>query len=66
MLVNVDTYCDIRYGLRGSPPTKAQRNTVSAMCRNGTLEASKSGKRWIIKIGGEDGDGEKHADAPEG
>lgn len=64
--MNVDTYCDIRYGLRGSPPTKSQRNTVYEMFKKGTLKGFKSGRKLILEIGGEDGDGEKHADAPEG
>ena len=52
-VVNVDDYCRIRYGLReGAAPTKAQRNTVSWMCRNGTLDAFKSGRRWLIRLGG--------------
>lgn len=49
-VMTVDQYCAIRYGLAdGQKPTKAQRNTVATMCRNGTVEAFKSGKRWIIK-----------------
>lgn len=56
MLLNVEAYCDMRHNLRGSPPTKAQKNSVTAMCRRGTLDAVKSGKRWFIRIGDEDGE----------
>lgn len=52
MVMTLDGYCRIRYGLRDDEaPTKAQRNTVSRMCRQGTLPAFKSGKRWFIKDG---------------
>lgn len=53
VLLNVDAYCRIRYGLEeGAVPTKAQRNTVSQMCRLGTLDAFKSGHRWLIRLEG--------------
>ena len=65
MLLNVDEYCDVRYGLRGKRPTKAQRNTVSQMCRTGTLNAFKSGKRWLIRLedGSVESKGRPHAAA---
>ena len=62
MVVNLDAYCAIRYGLEG-PPTKAQRNTVSKMCRDGKLDAYKSGKRWFIRL--EDANAEEMEDAPQ-
>ena len=63
VVVNVDAYCEIRYGLAGVEPTKAQRNTVSKMCRDGTLDAFKSGKRWLIRL--EEGNGEEKSGAPQ-
>lgn len=51
MLMNIDAYCRLHYGLPdGQAPTKSQRNTVSEMCRRGTLDAFKSGRRWFIRI----------------
>ena len=51
MIMNLDAYCRLRYGLAdGEKPTKSQRNTVSAMCRDGVLDAFKSGRRWLIRI----------------
>jgi len=49
MVMNLDQYCRVRYGLeKDEKPTKSQRNTVSRMCRDGTLDAVKSGRKWII------------------
>ena len=51
MVMNLDTYCRLIYGLQpGEKPTKSQRNTVSEMCRRGTLDAFKSGRRWLIRV----------------
>lgn len=51
MIVSLDAYCRIVYGLPdGQKPTKSQRNTVSEMCRKGTLDAFKSGRRWLIRL----------------
>ena len=51
MLINLNDYCRLRYGLaKAQQPTKAQRNAVSEMCRTGTLDAFKSGNRWIIRL----------------
>jgi len=52
MVVTLDQYCQMRYGLGDARPTKAQRNTVSKMCRDGALrkQAFKSGKRWLIRL----------------
>lgn len=63
MIVNVDGYCDVRYGLRGREPTKAQRNTVSQMCRDGVLDAFKSGRRWFIRLEERDADDGKRGPA---
>ena len=53
--VTVDGYCAVVYG-PGWDATeagrKSKRNTVSEMCRNGVLDAKKSGRRWLIWIGG--------------
>lgn len=53
VLVNVDTYCSIAYG-DGWDSTekskKSKRNTVSEMCRKGSLKARKHGKRWLIRL----------------
>lgn len=51
MVMNLDEYCRLRYGLRDDEkPTKSQRNTVSEMCRHGVLDAFKSGRRWLIRL----------------
>lgn len=51
MIVSLDAYCRLVYGLPdGQKPTKSQRNTVSEMCRRGTLDAFKSGRRWLIRL----------------
>ena len=48
--MRIDRYCRIRYGLKdGEKPTRSQRNTAAAMCRNGTLDAFKSGRVWLIR-----------------
>lgn len=52
MYMTLENYCRMRYGLgEKEMPTKAQRNTVSQMCRDGALrkQAVKSGKRWLIR-----------------
>ena len=49
MVMTLDQYCQLRYGLGDAMPTKAQRNTVSAMCREGRVKgAFKSGRKWLI------------------
>ncbi len=51
MIVSLDAYCRLVYGLPdGAKPSKSQRNTVSEMCRKGTLDAFKSGRRWLIRL----------------
>lgn len=51
MIVSLDAYCRLVYGLPdGAKPSKSQRNTVSEMCRRGTLDAFKSGRRWLIRL----------------
>ena len=54
VVMTLDQYCRMRYGLSdGEKPTKSQRNTVAAMCREGSLmrQAFKSGRRWLINDG---------------
>ena len=53
MILSVDAYCELVYGesFRASDKSvKSKRNTVSRMCRNGTLDAFKVGKRWLIRL----------------
>ena len=49
--VTVDGYCAIVYGPgwdRTEKSRKSKRDSVSRMCRDGTLECRKAGKRWLI------------------
>lgn len=55
MVMTLDQYCQMRYGLGDKRPTKAQRNTVSQMCRDGRVKAFKSGRRWLVDEGRIDG-----------
>lgn len=49
VVMTLDQYCQMRYGLGDSMPTKAQRNTVSQMFREGRVKgAFKSGRRWLV------------------
>ena len=51
--MNVDDYCELRYGkeFRSSDKSvKSKRDTVSKMCRDGVLDAFKSGNRWLIRL----------------
>lgn len=52
-LMNIDAYCLVAYG-QGWDSTpgskKSKRNTVSRMCRDGVLDAFKSGRRWLIRL----------------
>lgn len=52
-LMSVDAYCEIRYGpdfRKSKESVKSKRDTVSKMCREGTLDAFKSGSRWLIRL----------------
>ena len=57
MVLTLDQYCRMRYGLASdATPTKAQRNTVSQMFREGRVKgAFKSGRRWLVDERGIDG-----------
>lgn len=49
--LTIDGYCAVVYGPgwdQTKQGKKSKRDTVSEMCRKGTLNASKSGKRWLI------------------
>lgn len=51
--LTVDGYCAVVYG-PGWDATdrskKSKRDTVSLMCRDGKLDAFKSGRRWLIRL----------------
>ena len=52
-LITVDDYCEIVYGgefRKSSKSIKSKRDTVSRMCRDGVLNATKCGKRWLIRL----------------
>lgn len=53
-LLTVEDYCRIRYAAKlgaDGKPTKAQANTVTAMCRRGSFaNAFKVGKTWFIDL----------------
>lgn len=49
--MTVDQVCAVFYGNawdKDERSRKSKRNTVSRMCRDGTLNARKSGRKWII------------------
>lgn len=53
MIKTIDDYCRLVYGdefSKSEKSKKSKRNTVSQMCRSGSLDAFKSGKRWLIRI----------------
>lgn len=53
MTLTIDDYCELVYGKRWDADAKcrkSKRNTVSRMCREGTLKARKAGKRWLIEL----------------
>lgn len=55
-LLTVEQFCTFRYRdkLVDGKPTKAQRNTVTQMCRDGKFKrAFKLGKNWFIDIAAE-------------
>ena len=48
-LVTVREFAKLRY--RTDEPTKAQLNTVAAMCKRGGIKyAQKVGKSWLIDV----------------
>jgi len=52
-IVTVEQFCLFRYRdkLVDGKPTKAQRNTVAKMCRDGKFKhAFKLGKTWFIDL----------------
>lgn len=52
-LISLDAYCEIRYGpefKRTRESVKSKRDTVSRLCREGKLDAFKSGNRWLIRL----------------
>lgn len=51
MIVNLKRLCRIKYDLADDEePTKAQVNTVTKMCRDGTLDAIKVGRQWLVNL----------------
>ena len=53
MAMTIDAYCELVYGKKWADDEKARkskRNTVSRMCRDGTLKCRKAGKRWLIEL----------------
>ena len=55
-LLTVEEFCKWRYQgkLRDGKPTKAQKNTVARMCREGKFKrAFKLGKNWFIDLNAE-------------
>ncbi len=52
-LMTVDDYCELVYKdefRKSKASMKSKRNTVSRMCRDGVLDAVKSGRRWLIRL----------------
>ena len=55
-LKTIRQFCLIRYAdkLKDGKPTKAQENTVRAMCQRGSFQrAFKIGKTWFIDLDAE-------------
>ena len=50
VLMNIEQAARIIYGLDDTPPTKSQKNTVAGLCRSGKLDATKAGRRWVIRM----------------
>ena len=51
--LSVDAYCEMVYGPQfrvSDKSIKSKRDTVSRMCRDGTLDAFKVGRRWLIRL----------------
>lgn len=49
--MTVDQVCAVLYGNawdKDEKSRKSKRNTVSRMCRDGTLYARKAGRKWVI------------------
>jgi len=50
-ILNVEQMARAMYGVPDSErPTKSQRNRVSELCRDGKLNATKAGRRWVIRV----------------
>lgn len=51
--MTIDSYIDLVYGPQETPELlKSKRDTVSRMCRDGVLDAFKTGRRWLIWLEG--------------
>jgi len=51
--MTIDTYCALVYGPQwdeSEKSRKSKRDTVSKMCRDGSLKCRKAGKRWLIEL----------------
>lgn len=50
-VMNTEQVARALYGVPAdAAPTKSQTNTVAALCRAGKLNATKAGRRWIIRM----------------
>ena len=50
-LMNVEAVARVLYDIpANAAPTKSQTNTVAALCRAGKLDATKAGRRWLIRM----------------
>ena len=47
-VVNVEGFASMMYGT--DEPTKSQRNHVCKLCRQGKLNATRAGRRWLIRV----------------
>ena len=53
MAYTVEAACKVIYQDRLAPgqrPTKNMRDVVTRQCRNGTLNARKAGRKWLIEL----------------
>ena len=49
--MTIDQACNVFYGVgwdATEKSRKSKRDTVSRMCRDGTLDAHKAGRKWLI------------------
>ena len=51
--ITVEEFCRLYYRDRLAEcdkPTKSMRDSVSRMCRNGTVDSRKVGGKWFVRV----------------
>ena len=50
-ILNTDQAARLIYGTpEGQRPTKSQRGHVAELCREGKRDATRAGRRWLIRM----------------